>query len=204
MVCQQQTRHQSCSDSSVLPCKGRAAVRSAFFPEEILAAPLSFFPVGRIIFLCSRPARSPLEPRETLITTMARRLIKLDPAKNPSEKDQTKTTMQTDKIQLLSNAMQTYQWRMQALTSNIANLDTPGYQRIAVTFEDALQEVRRSIPGLRNESEVTARVKVDDRPPMLEDELMELADTQMRNQLATRAIRGHFALISSGITGRPL
>jgi hypothetical protein len=43
---------------------------------------------------------------------------------------------------------------------------------------------------------------VSDAPPVLEDELMGLADTQMRQQLATRALTAHFGLLHTGITGR--
>lgn len=110
--------------------------------------------------------------------------------------------MQTDKLNLLSRAMQAYTWRAQALTSNVANLDTPGYQRLSVRFEEALQEARHSIAGPEHLSEVAPKMQVEETPPVLEDELMELADTQMRTQLATRALREHFESMRIGITGR--
>ena len=111
--------------------------------------------------------------------------------------------MQPPKLNLLARAMQAYTWRMQALSSNVANLDTPGYKRLAVSFEDSLQEARHSIEGPRDGTEVSPRMVVEDGPPLLEDELMELADTQMRTQLASRALRNHFDLMRLGITGRP-
>lgn len=110
--------------------------------------------------------------------------------------------MDPSKLRLLSHAMDAYALRLQALSSNIANLDTPGYRRLSVTFEDALQEARR---GLRNEAAAEAvqgRLEVGTTPALLEDELMELADTQMRTQLSSRALRSHFQLMRTAITGR--
>ena len=107
--------------------------------------------------------------------------------------------MTTPSLRLLQNAMQAYTSRLTSVSSNIANLDTPGYQRLTVGFEDALQQARHA--G-RPADAVAARMGQEDRPPQLEDELMELADTQMRTQLATRALHDQFALIRTGITGR--
>ena len=58
---------------------------------------------------------------------------------------------------------------------------------LSVSFEDVLQEARQSVAGLRDGTEVEPRMLVEDGAPVLEDELMELADTQMRTQLASRA-----------------
>lgn len=109
--------------------------------------------------------------------------------------------MVTEQLKLLANAMQAYAWRAKALTSNIANLDTPDYRRMSVTFEETLQEVRHTISGPEALSEVKPHMKVEDTPPILEDELMEMAETQMRTQLASRALREHFDMLRAGITG---
>jgi flagellar basal-body rod protein FlgB len=111
--------------------------------------------------------------------------------------------METPKLRLLAHAMQAYVWRTQALASNIANLDTPGYQRIAVSFEDTLQQVQHHVPSLQDPGDVAPRMVVEDGPSILEDELMELADTQMRTQFATRALHEHFSGLRLAITGRP-
>lgn len=110
--------------------------------------------------------------------------------------------METNKLRLLANAMQAYSWRAKALTSNIANLDTPGYRRLSVKFEEALQEARHSIDGPDGMAHIKADMAVEETPPILEDELMEMADTQMRTQLVSRALREHFATLRTGITGR--
>lgn len=109
--------------------------------------------------------------------------------------------MQTRTLQLLQKAMQAYKWRSDALASNVANLDTPGYQRLSISFEDQLQETRRQVPGLRGLGDVSAKMEVEDGPPILEDELMLLTDTEIRTQFSSRALREHFQNVSTGITG---
>ncbi|MEM1042279.1 MAG: flagellar biosynthesis protein FlgB [Bacteroidota bacterium] len=110
--------------------------------------------------------------------------------------------MDTPKLSVLRHAMQAYAMRTQALAGNIANLDTPDYQRETVRFEAELQARRRSTPGHRTPEDVQARYAREDAPALLEDEMMSLADTQMRTQLTTRALREHFDLLRTGITGR--
>ena len=111
--------------------------------------------------------------------------------------------METPKLNLLRRAMQAYTWRIQAHSTNLANLDTPGYERLSVSFEEQLQQELRRGPSAAALHRADPQIQAGDRPPLLEDELMELADTQMRNQLATRALREHFSLLRTGITGRP-
>lgn len=110
--------------------------------------------------------------------------------------------METNKLKLLANAMQAYTWRAKALTSNLANIDTPNYKRISVKFEESLQLARHTIAGPEGLSDVKGSVDVEDDAPILEDELMAMADTQMRTQLVSRALQEHFATIRTGITGR--
>jgi len=111
--------------------------------------------------------------------------------------------MESAKLSLLRNAMSAYAQRRQALSSNIANVDTPGYDRMSVSFEEELRSARRHITSLRSESDVQPQVTVEDEPPGLENELMQLNDTQMRTRLASRALREHFDLMSLGVTGDP-
>jgi flagellar basal-body rod protein FlgB len=109
--------------------------------------------------------------------------------------------METGKLSLLRRAMQAYSWRMQTTAGNMANLDTPGYQRLSVSFEETLQQTRRHMAGGET-PEVRPQVHMEAGAPVLEEEMMDLADTQMRTQLATRALREHFDLMRTGITGR--
>ncbi len=110
--------------------------------------------------------------------------------------------METGHLNVLRSAMKTYAMRTQSIASNLANADTPGYQRVSVSFEDQLRDARHQVPSQRDATDVEPRMEVEDGPPILEDELMNLADTQMRTQLVTRALRDHFELMRTGIKGR--
>lgn len=112
--------------------------------------------------------------------------------------------MRTPTAAVLRQAMQAYQMRSGALAENLANADSPEYQRRRVDFEGALQRHRRALPGHSRPEEVIARQVTEQGPTRLEDELMELADTQMRTQLASRALHKHFALLRTGVTGRTM
>ncbi len=122
--------------------------------------------------------------------------------KHTNQVDILLTMINTERVQLLNNALRAYAWRLKALSSNLANIDTPGYQRLSVKFEESLQEARHEIPGLRQTTSIGPRMEVNDSPPLLEDELMNLADTQMRAQFSTKTLNEHFAMIRTGITGR--
>lgn len=102
--------------------------------------------------------------------------------------------------QLMSRAMDVYTLRQRVTAGNIANVDTPGYTRSGVRFEDELRNLRDS-GDVRSMNEVTPSVEITDQPVELEDELLEMADTQIRVNLVTRSLRHHFELLRNGITG---
>jgi flagellar basal-body rod protein FlgB len=110
--------------------------------------------------------------------------------------------MISDKLNLLSRAMTAYARRMDAISGNIANMDTPGYRKVTVSFEDRLQEVLQGPDGKKNAGLVSPQITIGEEAPVLEDELMDMADTQMRNQLAAKALSGHFGMLRTSITGR--
>lgn len=113
------------------------------------------------------------------------------------------TVMDTAKLSLLRNAMSAYAKRRRTLSSNLANVDTPGYERTSVSFEKKLQAARDSPEIDAEEAGVKPTVDIEEgQNPILEEELMALSDTQMRTQLATRALSDHFELMRTGITGR--
>ena len=103
---------------------------------------------------------------------------------------------------LLANAMDAYSLRQKMTASNVANIDTPGYKRVSVSFEQELQQADRGETGKSRLDSVHAKVVQTDDRPVLEDELLEMADTQMRVQLVTRALRHNFNQLRAGITGR--
>jgi len=102
--------------------------------------------------------------------------------------------------QLLGRAMDALTLRQRITSANIANLDTPGFKKLEVRFEDELRKVQDK-EGIRGMKEVTPEILETDRSPVLEDELMEMADTQIRVNVMTRSLRHHFDMLKTGITG---
>lgn len=102
--------------------------------------------------------------------------------------------------QLLARAMDTYTLRHRITSTNIANIDTPGFNKHEVSFEDELQRIQKT-EGVKGMTEVTPSIVETDQPVELEDELIGMADTQIRVNLATRSLRHHFDLLRTGITG---
>lgn len=102
---------------------------------------------------------------------------------------------------LLGRAMDAYALRQKAIAANIANMDTPGYVRQEVSFEEQLQKAS-NLNSDGGSGAVKPKLTEAEGKPQLEDEMFTLADTQIRVQLATRALRHSFSMLKAGITGR--
>lgn len=104
---------------------------------------------------------------------------------------------------LLAKALDVYALRNKMNAANIANIGVEGYKRAEITFENTLQDKMQF--GLNKTSDVDkiqpVLVQTED-PVELEEELMEMADTQMRVQLAIRALRQNYDQMRMGISGR--
>jgi flagellar basal-body rod protein FlgB len=105
-------------------------------------------------------------------------------------------------IKLLSHAMDAYSLRQKMTAANIANIDTPGYKRKTVSFEKQLQQAEKMPLADHSPAQVEPRIDQTDEDPVLENEMMTMADTQMRVQLVTRALKENFDQLRAGITGR--
>lgn len=101
---------------------------------------------------------------------------------------------------MLGKAMDAYSLRQKMTASNIANADTPGYRRHEVQFEDELQRAQQAdgVAGMKN---VNASINETENGVLLEDEMIEMTDTQVRVRLVTRSLRHHFDMLRNGITG---
>jgi flagellar basal-body rod protein FlgB len=83
-------------------------------------------------------------------------------------------------IDVLSKAMDLRLKKHSAIASNIANVDTPGFRPISVSFEDSLQKAveRRDVKALHS---TAAQVEItDDGVPRLDGNSVSL-DRQMAN-----------------------
>lgn len=111
--------------------------------------------------------------------------------------------------------------RQEALSNNIANIDTPGYKRQEVPFEAELQrQVGRGTTGLattdprhiaggsklRNQlgmdpAQMITSSRADGNNVDIDQEMIDLADTQMRYQAASTALSSKLRTIRNVIQG---
>ncbi len=103
---------------------------------------------------------------------------------------------------LLAKSMDAYALRQRTIALNVANADTPGFKRVQVDFESELQKAELRGASNQDFSKVNPRITETDEEVLLEDEMMDLADTQIRVQLVTRALRHNFQMLRASITGR--
>ena len=101
---------------------------------------------------------------------------------------------------LLAKTMDAYSLRQKVTATNIANADTPGYMWHEVYFEEALSEAMDTV-GVNKNMNVNPSIVKTDQNVILEDELIEQSDTQIRFQVVTKALRHHYNLVRNGITG---
>lgn len=103
--------------------------------------------------------------------------------------------------------------RQEALASNIANVETPGYQRMDVSdsfknqFSKAIsQGGKEAFNGLSASLEVDSTAIARDETGNtvdLESEVLQLGENQIAHQLESKIITGSLAKLRLAITGRP-
>ncbi len=103
--------------------------------------------------------------------------------------------------------------RQQAIAANIANVETPGYQRLQVakSFESQFQQAiaskdLESMRGVRPTLEVDRTAlssKADGNTVRLEDELLALSKNHLEHSLETQMVTGTLLKMRLAITGRP-
>ena len=101
--------------------------------------------------------------------------------------------------------------RQEALASNIANVETPGYKRmdVAKDFADRLKTaVQRSgaknalpAPRLVEDSQARA-LRADGNTIDLENELLQMNKNQVEHEYLTSLIGSNFKSLKTDITGR--
>jgi flagellar basal-body rod protein FlgB len=112
--------------------------------------------------------------------------------------------------------------RQNAISDNIANIDTPGYVRRDVPFETALQRaigtgsnrLRTSDPrhlnsgGSSSSGQISAQTaqqlvsgRLDGNTVDIDQEMVQLAETQMRYQAASAALNTKLRILRQAIGG---
>lgn len=118
-------------------------------------------------------------------------------------------------VPLLRKSLDAYSRRHTAIAENIANVETEGFRPAEVRFED---ELRRALSpnrpkGLRSSDRhlqvggqdvesVMPKLQELDKRVDVEQEMADLAQTQVRFELASRKLRGSYEVIKMSIRGR--
>ena len=122
----------------------------------------------------------------------------------------------------LSKGLDVYALRQKAISGNIANVQTPGYRRKEVRFEDKLQSaLKKQITGVRTHSnhlpvgrgrleDVSPRVVEDESKNFasgvnnvdIEREMVDQVKNEIRFVLGSRLINKNFAFLRASIKGR--
>jgi flagellar basal-body rod protein FlgB len=110
---------------------------------------------------------------------------------------------------LLSMALDAAVLRQQAIAQNIANANTPGYQRIGVSFESRLAALADGhgqvrAPSLSELAAYRPRLEVaapgsSGQPVSLDEEMAQLSQTTLHHQALLKALDKHMALISMAV-----
>jgi flagellar basal-body rod protein FlgB len=111
-----------------------------------------------------------------------------------------------DIIGLLESGIKAEEFRQRTIASNIANMETPGYRRLEVRFEDLLAKAMRSAAGTNPasvEPEVISpkntHVKANGNDVNLEMEIGELLKNSTRQTAYARVLRKKFTQIENAI-----
>jgi flagellar basal-body rod protein FlgB len=117
-------------------------------------------------------------------------------------------------LQSLSLTMDDAAVRQQAIASNIANVNTPGYQRVDVSssfqraYTDALTQLSQggTVDSLPEPSIETAAVQGPARPDgntvQIEQEMVSLDQNSARYEFAAQMLANHFHGLKTAITGQ--
>ena len=101
----------------------------------------------------------------------------------------------------ISSSLDALSLRQRVIADNIANVQTPGYQAKRVEFEDALSRAVGHGSGQVTASTQTSLepTREDGNNVNLDTEVLSNIDTNLRYQLATRAIDGKFAMLRAAM-----
>ncbi|MCL4306052.1 flagellar basal body rod protein FlgB [bacterium] len=113
--------------------------------------------------------------------------------------------------------------RQRAHSQNIANAETPGYQRVRVEFEDQLRQQldgdsqklarsnERHLPASGDAGDLAPRITREQIPEdvtgvngvSIEEEMAEMAETQLRYLTALELLKRRYNGMKEAITGNP-
>jgi flagellar basal-body rod protein FlgB len=111
-----------------------------------------------------------------------------------------------DIVALLETGIKAEGLRQTTIASNIANIETTGYRRLDVKFEDLLNKAMNSSNGVNSkdiEPEIyqpqTTPLKSNGNDVILEAEIGEMLKNSLRHTAYTRLLRRKFAQMETAI-----
>ncbi|TCT16416.1 flagellar basal-body rod protein FlgB [Natranaerovirga pectinivora] len=112
-------------------------------------------------------------------------------------------------VNVMNKSLDASWLRNQVISENIANVDTPGYKRKDVVFENKLREALMS--GRLNANELTPKV-VQDKVNLqfrrdgnnvdIDVEMVELSKNQLRYNTLIEQVKHDFSRMKTAITSR--
>lgn len=112
---------------------------------------------------------------------------------------------------VLSKTLDASAARQKTIANNIANVETPGYKRSYVSFEDELQRVlgQQSVhsvrEGLRNltpvaQIDTTSPARADGNNVSIDTEISDLAKTSLKYKATTTLLEDKIGMLRAAIT----
>ena len=92
-------------------------------------------------------------------------------------------------VDQVASALSASSLRHQAIASNIANRDTPGYQRLATSFDAAMGSARFVAEDASSAT------------PSLEQDVVALSGNALRYESLSRALARYFSIVSAITNG---
>jgi len=109
----------------------------------------------------------------------------------------------TPTMQLLQGYLKVTSDRQQLVASNIANVDTPGYQTKDINFQSAMQQAMNEGNGVHLEPASVTVEGLPERPDgnnvNVDRESMLLAQTQLQYQMGVQLIKSEFHRLLTAI-----
>jgi len=105
----------------------------------------------------------------------------------------------------LGRALDGLDARQGAIASNVANVETPGYQARIVRFEDDLRRAMNNGDPMSSTIEIdrsVAATRLNGNNVNLDMELMESSQTVLAQRLITQSLASKYSMLRTAIQGR--
>ena len=135
------------------------------------------------------------------------------------------TMFNRSSIPLLTKSLDAGMLRAKVIANNIANINTPGYQRVEVTFEDELRKAldKNKLRGKRTDekhldlgkldiSGINPKIKKPIDPTLpsgvnnvdIDAEMAKLAENQILFNFSAKFLRGKFSKLNAAIQAKSI